>query len=328
MKFIVVSREEAERGLLVREPYVVISIRDPGRPKPRIPRPGHCRAVLYLAFHDAEPSPALALPKEIRAMTPEDAEAIRQFFQEHRPHIGAVVVHCEQGMSRSPAVARALAHAAGGDATYFDRHYQPNPYVCRLLSDALEQRQRRTNGMDSDNAEAGTIPQPPTKFDLQPFAGRWFRWAEIDACFWTRGKGMQVNPALYPVRRGGGVYLLAWSRQAPSTFRPDDRAIQYVGETGDFCNRMDRFRTSAGIRWQERYKGHSAAYRWPLGKTEHLWVGFFPIRTGLQPHLAEGMRVWMEAVAQEEYRLAHGDVPPLNRSGKAVIPLDEFITPG
>ena len=326
MKFIVTSREDIQRGLLVKQPYVVISIRDPGKPKARVRRPGHCRGVLFLDFHDAEPADRFALPQGIKLMTPDDAAAIRQFFQEHQSSIGAVVVHCEQGMSRSPAVARALAQVTGGNSSYFQKHYQPNAYVFRLMMDAFSPNkddihQNRSHPMES------TIPQPQTTFNLRPFAERWFQWTEINACFWP-GPGRQavkVNPILSPVRTLGGVYLIAWSQQPPETFVPCDRAVQYVGETGDFCDRMNRFRSSAGIRWKDRYKGHSAAYRWPQGQSEHLWVGFFPVGKDLQPHLAEGMRVWMEAVAQEEYRLVHGNVPPLNQGGKSEITLDAFI---
>lgn len=45
-----------------------------------------------------------------------------------------------------------------------------------------------------------------------------------------------------------------------------------------------------------------------------------------QPHLATGLRHWMEAVAQEEYRLAHGTLPPLNRVADGEIILEEFVT--
>jgi hypothetical protein len=39
---------------------------------------------------------------------------------------------------------------------------------------------------------AKVIDSVPTSFDLPPFAGRWFRWAEIENCFWP-GKGTHIS---------------------------------------------------------------------------------------------------------------------------------------
>ncbi len=60
---------------------------------------------------------------------------------QHRDHINALVVHCEQGMSRSPAVAAAVAQAFGYDTTRYDRDYQPNAYVRQLVCGALKSAQ-------------------------------------------------------------------------------------------------------------------------------------------------------------------------------------------
>ena len=138
MNFIVTDRETIEAGLLIKEPYIVCSIRDPGRTEAKIPRPIHCRGILHLAFHDAEPTPGSVLPPNVRPMTAEDADAIVRFFRKHERQIGTVVVQCHEGMSRSPAIAKALAEGSANDRTYFDRHYRPNAYAFRLLRDALE----------------------------------------------------------------------------------------------------------------------------------------------------------------------------------------------
>jgi hypothetical protein len=84
---------------------------------------------------------------------------------------------------------------------------------------------------------------------------------------------------------------------------------------------MGNFGNSAGF-WGQPSSGHSAGWRWPPGKSEHLWVAFFEAGNDLPAHLAEGLRVWLEAVAQEEHRVLHGEVPPLNRGGKNCIDLD------
>jgi hypothetical protein len=97
--------------------------------------------------------------------------------------------------------------------------------------------------------------------------------------------------------------------------------VWYIGETVYFANRMGGFGNSAGF-WGERRFGHSAAWRWPEGKWENMWVAFFEVGKDLAPHLAAGLRKWLEAVALEEYRLEHKQLPKINAALEPVE-LDE-----
>ena len=63
----------------------------------------------HVAFHDAEPVAGFKTPSKIVFMRPAHARAIWKFVGRHKDAIGSIVCHCEQGMSRSPAVALALA---------------------------------------------------------------------------------------------------------------------------------------------------------------------------------------------------------------------------
>ena len=133
MEFIVTSRDDIECGVLVRSAYVIISIRDPQLPKARIRNQTGLRDVLCLAFDDAEPVASSKLPTSIKPMTGEQAKQIWEFVRKWEGKVGTIVVHCEQGMSRSPAVAAALCRHYGGDEGYFFQHHQPNLYVRRLM---------------------------------------------------------------------------------------------------------------------------------------------------------------------------------------------------
>ena len=133
MRFIIVSRSEAEQGIVVRTPYVVVSITNPGRRRARIPKPAGFRGVLHVQFHDAVPVDGEVLPQDIVLMTREHAEKIWRFVAQHQDQVGTIVVHCEQGMSRSPAVAAALAERLGGNSDRFLQEYQPNEYVYALM---------------------------------------------------------------------------------------------------------------------------------------------------------------------------------------------------
>jgi predicted protein tyrosine phosphatase len=133
MNFIISDRASIEAGILVKSSYVVISIHDPDTKKARIPKQSGLRDVLTLAFHDAEPSEPLVLPEHVMLMTQEDAMKAWNFARKWAGRVGAVVVHCEQGMSRSPAVAAALCRAMGGDDATFFMQYQPNRFIYDLM---------------------------------------------------------------------------------------------------------------------------------------------------------------------------------------------------
>jgi hypothetical protein len=156
------------------------------------------------------------------------------------------------------------------------------------------------------------VPTLPTVFDLMAFGDRWYHWREVRACFWP-GRGRRSQGELTEVRFVGGIYLMAWSEAAPALLHPAAAEIKEIGETGEYRRRMGQFGDSAGF-FGERRNGHSTAWKWPLGRTEKLWVAFFPTGDDFLPrkHLAKAWRCWLEGVAFEEHLQAHGSLPALN----------------
>lgn len=138
MKFQVTDRNTIERGIVAKFPYVVISVRDPGTSLPRLKQATGLRGVLRLAFHDAEPTRTFRLPESVRLMTEGDARKIATFIRKHLSEIGLIVCHCEQGMSRSPAVACALAESLGESTERLLAGTQPNRYVHGLVAQAMK----------------------------------------------------------------------------------------------------------------------------------------------------------------------------------------------
>ncbi|MDA8376274.1 MAG: hypothetical protein M0Z50_04200 [Planctomycetia bacterium] len=138
MEILVCNRAEIERGITVQPDYVVISICDPGTQKASVQRQPGLRDVLFLAFHDARPSAAFELPPEIKPFTPAQADEIRDFVRKHEPTVGTIVVHCQEGMSRSPAVAAAISDALGLDARRFWQLYSPNQHVYHTVAAAFD----------------------------------------------------------------------------------------------------------------------------------------------------------------------------------------------
>ena len=130
MKFFVMNRDEIEEeGIDIGQQYVLISISCPDD-KPKLKKDDLCLEILRLEFDDLDrwikPFPG---HKEYRLFNKEDARKILDFFVKHRISCPNLVVHCDAGISRSPAVAAALTNICGQtDKDYFVR-YHPNRLV-------------------------------------------------------------------------------------------------------------------------------------------------------------------------------------------------------
>lgn len=114
----------------------MISLANPGLPHPELRESPHRLGVLRLAFDDIEPT--RKRPHGAKTpMTLGHAREIRLFVEAHLETVELIVVHCEAGVSRSPAVAAALWRwLEGTRGPFFDR-FRPNSHVYRTLWDAL-----------------------------------------------------------------------------------------------------------------------------------------------------------------------------------------------
>jgi predicted protein tyrosine phosphatase len=149
MDIIVTDRETIEKGLVVKAgTYVLISVRDPKSRKVRYRKASGLVDLLELTFHDSDPTAGLGHPEKIRHMTKGDADKIAKFVLQQHDQIDAIVVHCEQGMSRSPAIASAIAEYFQQDVSIYDRDYQLNRYVRDLVRNALDDAQHDDDALD------------------------------------------------------------------------------------------------------------------------------------------------------------------------------------
>lgn len=124
----VYSRPAIERITPHDVPHVVISITSTQGDVARIPTSPLLRGVLRLSFADIEEPEKdtfLVLFDEAHA------RAIHQFVMAHRASAERILVHCDAGVSRSPAVAAAITRALGGDDADFFSRYRPNRRVYR-----------------------------------------------------------------------------------------------------------------------------------------------------------------------------------------------------
>ncbi len=130
MDFFVYSRGAIEALPPHDVAHVIISITTTPDDQAKLRLGAACRGVLRLSFVDAD---------EQRDVQPHvlfgraHARAILDFVTRHRDAIERIVVHCDAGISRSPAVAAALAVCLGESDEEFFRRYRPNMLVYRTL---------------------------------------------------------------------------------------------------------------------------------------------------------------------------------------------------
>lgn len=113
-------------------PHVIISITTVPDDQAKLRLGAACRGVLRLSFVDAD-EPRPDQPNTLFGRP--EARAIREFVTQHHAAIARIVVHCDAGLSRSPAVAAALAVCLGQRDEEFFRRYRPNMLVYWTLLD-------------------------------------------------------------------------------------------------------------------------------------------------------------------------------------------------
>lgn len=112
----------------------LISITDTERlSRPKF-QPGWA-AVLRISFDDLDPLTFPQLDDVAEALQPDEVVRLARFVALQAQLRQRIVVHCLHGVSRSAAVARAIAHATALPfPAHYDRH---NRYVFRLLHSTL-----------------------------------------------------------------------------------------------------------------------------------------------------------------------------------------------
>jgi len=139
MLFRILNRQEAEADLRCAKPHRVISISSSTGKPARVAQNEKTMGVLPLVFDDldAEPGPSyVAVYGEPILFSSEHAGRIKQFIPvPEAMDCEVIIVHCDAGHSRSPAVAAALAKWMGedGQEQVMFKYFCPNRLVYRTL---------------------------------------------------------------------------------------------------------------------------------------------------------------------------------------------------
>lgn len=117
-------------------PHIFISISTPGDDGAKIETNEYTLGILRLWFYDFD-TPFYdhvqeRMIEESELFNVKQAEQILEFVNKH-PTAGRIIVHCDMGWSRSPAVAAALSKIMTNDDMIFFKRYDPNMRVYRTL---------------------------------------------------------------------------------------------------------------------------------------------------------------------------------------------------
>ena len=130
-------------------PHIIVSITTPTDKVANIKTNEHTLGLLRLSFYDIDRIVPVDpdLVEEVRAISGITKFVDDNLFEAHHaraildlvesnPTAEHFIVHCDAGMSRSPAVAAALSNILqGNDEVYFHR-YHPNRRVYRAILEA------------------------------------------------------------------------------------------------------------------------------------------------------------------------------------------------
>jgi predicted protein tyrosine phosphatase len=125
-------------------PHIIISIREPSTPRydnqwPEVPISLNLIGRLNLDFSDMDcrkSSPEHLKEVGYKLFTVEDAKSILKFLELTLPYINLIAVNCPGGISRSSAVAAAIAKILEqDDQIYFAPKgpYNPNRFIYRTI---------------------------------------------------------------------------------------------------------------------------------------------------------------------------------------------------
>ena len=121
MYFIVINKAFASKPETyddIKVPYLVISISSHEEHYCPIPSNEHCLDKIFLKFDDQSYQEQITFAQYEGVAYPmkdEDAVKLLKFVLKYKDDVNDIIVHCEAGLSRSPAIALALSEILNGE---------------------------------------------------------------------------------------------------------------------------------------------------------------------------------------------------------------------
>ena len=140
MNFKVLSRREIE-NYQINKKHIVFSVCDPEEKYVNLPESLSRVSSVFMKFPDFDHQ-IEGYPHNNLIFNEDTAQGVITFFNLYKTAITLVICQCEVGISRSAAIAGALAKSIGQDDSYFFKHYLPNMLVYRLILEEAFKRKR------------------------------------------------------------------------------------------------------------------------------------------------------------------------------------------
>lgn len=135
MDFYVINRNEAENGVnTCCVPHIIISVHTPGDKPVKLKTNDKTLDELHMCFYDLSSDSYDEhewLDKTL-LFNATHADEILAFVRMN-PSADAIIVHCDAGLSRSPAIAGALSKIMNNDDTVYFKKYHPNTRVYKTI---------------------------------------------------------------------------------------------------------------------------------------------------------------------------------------------------
>jgi predicted protein tyrosine phosphatase len=130
MRILVFNRADVQKVRITGR-HAYISLADSDQEPAALPHSEECADILRMFFDDVLDHGDQGRP--ITAFGPEHARQILDFWASVRDRIDTLVIHCNGGQCRSPAIAAAIERIETGDDERWFRSKRPNMLVYRTL---------------------------------------------------------------------------------------------------------------------------------------------------------------------------------------------------
>ena len=130
----------------ITEPTLIISIfgSDDTPPMELLEAAKENHDIIHIEFLEFDDIDGYSKNKKLKPMTDKDADTIIRAVSQYNDRITQIIVHCNAGYSRSPAVAAAIALYLGQDDTdFFGNNYRANKYVYEMMLDAINRKKAK-----------------------------------------------------------------------------------------------------------------------------------------------------------------------------------------
>lgn len=126
------------------KPWAAISITTFSGDMPKLSSENRV-GLLQMLFRDTE------FVRQENCFNKENSEQILDFVDSMFGKAEVLLVHCEAGRSRSPAVAAAISKVYAGDDMYWFKYYTPNMLVYRTIMESAIQKYPKLKNINLDD---------------------------------------------------------------------------------------------------------------------------------------------------------------------------------